>query len=111
MATGKGVIQGYTGVATVDEQTQIIVDAQAHGTGSEQELLLPVIDAIATIRSTGTIITADAGYLRQPTSKHWKHNRLTLISQITATGNGMNVTLTSTFTPPGLIHYLIRAKQ
>lgn len=62
MATGKGVIQGYTGVATVDEQTQIIVDAQAHGTGSEQELLLPVIDAIATIRSTGTIITADAGY-------------------------------------------------
>lgn len=30
MATGKGVIQGYTGVATVDASHQIIVDAQAH---------------------------------------------------------------------------------
>jgi hypothetical protein len=41
MATGKGVIQGYTGVAAVDEKHQIIVEAQAHGTGAEQELLLP----------------------------------------------------------------------
>jgi len=62
MATGKGVVQGYTGVATVDERNQIIVDAQAHGTGSEQELLLPVIDATAAYRTTDTIITADAGY-------------------------------------------------
>jgi transposase len=42
MATSKGVIQGYTGVAAVDTKHQIIVDAQAHGTGS--------------------LITADAGY-------------------------------------------------
>ncbi|MGH8716761.1 MAG: hypothetical protein ACREUI_08600 [Burkholderiales bacterium] len=34
LATSKGVIQGYTGVAAVDEKTQIIVEAQAHGTGS-----------------------------------------------------------------------------
>ena len=61
-ATGKGVIQGYTGVATVDERAQIILDAQAHGTGSEQELLLPVINATAALRSTDTVITADAGY-------------------------------------------------
>jgi len=40
MATSKGVIQGYTGVAAVDAKHQIIVDAQAHGTGSEQELLV-----------------------------------------------------------------------
>ena len=45
MATGKGVIQGYTGVAAVDAQHQIIIEAQAHGTGSEQELLLPVVRA------------------------------------------------------------------
>lgn len=45
MATGKGVIQGYYGVAAVDEKYQVIVDAQAHGTGSEQELLFPVVDA------------------------------------------------------------------
>jgi len=62
MATGKGVIQGYTGVAAVDEKAQIIVDAQAHGTGSEQELLLPVIDATAAYRNADTVITADAGY-------------------------------------------------
>ena len=34
MATSKGVIQGYTGVAAVDARHQIIVEAQAHGTGS-----------------------------------------------------------------------------
>lgn len=31
MATSKGVIQGYTGVAAVDKAHQIIVEAQAHG--------------------------------------------------------------------------------
>jgi transposase len=31
MATGKGVIQGYTGVAAVDARHQIICEAQAHG--------------------------------------------------------------------------------
>ncbi len=62
MATSKGVIQGYTGVAVVDDRHQIIVEAQAHGTGSEHELLLPVIDATAAIRTPQTLITADAGY-------------------------------------------------
>ncbi|MCP2936163.1 transposase, partial [Salmonella enterica subsp. enterica serovar Typhimurium] len=62
MATAKGVVQGYTGVAAVDAAHQIVVDAQAHGTGSEQELLLPVIDASAPQRHTGTAICADAGY-------------------------------------------------
>lgn len=62
MATGKGVIQGYTGVAAVDETAQVIVAAQAHGTGSEQELLIPLIEATANQRSAHTILTADAGY-------------------------------------------------
>ena len=62
MATSKGVIQGYTGVATVDEQHQIVVDAQAHGTGSEQELLLPVVDTITPMLGKNTAIVADAGY-------------------------------------------------
>ena len=62
MATSKGVVQGYTGVATVDEKAQIIVDAQAHGTGSEQALLLPVIKATSGLRNDDTVITADAGY-------------------------------------------------
>ncbi len=62
MATSKGVIQGYTGVAAVDDRHQIIVEAQAHGTGSEHELLLPVVEATAAIRTLQTLMTADAGY-------------------------------------------------
>ena len=62
MATSKGVIQGYTGVAAVDEKNQIIIEAQAHGTGSEQELLLPVVTATAPYRIPSTVIAADSGY-------------------------------------------------
>jgi len=62
MPTDKGVIQGYTGVAAVDEQNQIIVEAQAHGTGSEQELLLPVTEAIRPLAEQATVVCADSGY-------------------------------------------------
>ena len=62
MATSKGVIQGYTGVAAVDARHQIIVEAQAHGTGSEQELLIPVVKAMKDILTEDSLITADAGY-------------------------------------------------
>ena len=62
MATSKGVIQGYTGVATVDAAHQIIVDAQAHGVGAEQELLLAAVTATTDLRTADTVITADAGY-------------------------------------------------
>jgi transposase len=62
MATGKGVIQGYTGVAVVDEKHQIIVSAQAHGVGQEQELLVPAVAAVEALRAEATVITADAGY-------------------------------------------------
>jgi transposase len=62
MATSKGVIQGYTGVAAVDAKHQIIVEAQAHGTGSEQELLIPVVEALQETMAEDTLITADAGY-------------------------------------------------
>ena len=62
MATSKGVIQGYTGVAAVDARHQIIIDAQAHGTGSEQELLLGVVTATQAHATPDTLYTADAGY-------------------------------------------------
>ncbi|MGH8311426.1 MAG: transposase, partial [Steroidobacteraceae bacterium] len=64
MATGKGVIQGYTGAAAVDAKHQIVVEAQAHGTGSEQEVLLPVVDVLRerALLTTHSLITADAGY-------------------------------------------------
>jgi transposase len=62
MATGKGVIQGYTGVAAVDDKYQIIVEAQAHGTGSEHEVFIPVVDAMSDLFAPDSLLTADAGY-------------------------------------------------
>lgn len=62
MATSKGVIQGYTGVAAVDARSQVIVEAQAHGTGSEQALLLPVVEAMRDLIEAQATVTADAGY-------------------------------------------------
>ena len=81
MATGKGVIQGYTGVAAVDSAHQIIVEAQAHGTGSEQEVLLPVVVAMQAkqgmpaLLTAHSLLTADAGYhseanLQQLATRH-----------------------------------------
>jgi transposase len=62
MATSKGVIQGYTAVAAVDGQAQIIVAAQTHGSGSEQSVLLPMVEKTSMLRTDQTIVTADAGY-------------------------------------------------
>jgi transposase len=62
MATGKGVIQGYTGVAAVDSRCQVIVQAQVHGSGSEQDVLIPVLDACRDLIEEESLICADAGY-------------------------------------------------
>jgi transposase len=62
MATDKGVIQGYTGVAAVDSAHQIIVEAQAHGSGSEQAVLIPVVEAMRDLIDDTSVVTADAGY-------------------------------------------------
>jgi Transposase DDE domain len=61
MATSKGVIQGYAAQAAVDSAHQIIVAADITGSGSEQAMLLPMIDK-AALRERHTLITADAGY-------------------------------------------------
>ena len=59
-ATSQGVIQGYTGVAAVDAKHRIIVEGEAHGTGSEQAL--PVAAAMKDVLAQDSLITADAGY-------------------------------------------------
>ena len=46
MKTSKGTIQGYNGVATVDQKHQIIIDAQAFGEGTEHHLLKPITETI-----------------------------------------------------------------
>ena len=62
MATSKGVIQGYAAQAAVDSAHQIIVAAEVIGSGSEQAMLLPMIDRAAPVIEPHTLITADAGY-------------------------------------------------
>lgn len=62
MATGKGVIQGYAAQAAVDAQAQVIVAAEVTGSGSEQAMLIPMIERTGMLRAPHTLITADAGY-------------------------------------------------
>jgi hypothetical protein len=61
MATSKGVIQGYAAIAAVDAKAQIIVAAQAHGSGSAQSALVPLVEATRPLRTEQTLVTADAG--------------------------------------------------
>ncbi|NOY83864.1 MAG: IS1182 family transposase [Nitrospirae bacterium] len=44
MPSAHGVVQGYNGIATADAKHQIIVGAEAQGTGSEQEQLKNMIE-------------------------------------------------------------------
>ncbi|MCK5881959.1 MAG: transposase, partial [Sinobacterium sp.] len=66
MQTSHGVIQGYNGVAAVDDKHQIIVGAEAFGQGPENNLLEPMIETVAEnlgddyIHSTK--MTADSGF-------------------------------------------------
>ncbi|WP_260293570.1 IS1182 family transposase [Sedimenticola hydrogenitrophicus] len=70
MKTSHGVIQGYTGVAAVDSQYQIVVHAEAFGQGQEHGLLKPVMEGVreSLAETTSekqlkkTKITADSGY-------------------------------------------------
>lgn len=62
MATGKGVIQGYAAQAAVDASHQVIVAADVTGSGSEQAMLLPMIEQTGPVRAAHTLFTADAGY-------------------------------------------------
>ncbi len=68
LKSSHGVVQGYIGVAAVDGAHQVIVEAQAHGTPQEHDLLKPVIDGVrAHFAAIGDAANnaawlADAGY-------------------------------------------------
>lgn len=71
MKTSHGVLQGYDGVAAVDDKHQVIVHAQAYGQPQEHDLLQPMIEGTqehfaaigthANIFTTATV-TADSGF-------------------------------------------------
>jgi transposase len=71
MSSSRGVLQGYNGLAVVDDRAQIVVHAEAHGSGYEGHLLVPLIDetrkTFAAIGSSKNAInrvkfTADSGF-------------------------------------------------
>ena len=71
MTSSRGVLQGYNGLAVVDDRAQIVVCAEAHGSGYEGHLLGPLLqttrETFATI-APGTdaleraVVTADSGF-------------------------------------------------
>jgi transposase len=46
MPTGKGVIQGYDGLALADSTHQVVVHAEAFGEGQEHGLLVPMLQGV-----------------------------------------------------------------
>ena len=66
MLTSHGVIQGYNGVAAVDDRHQIIVGAEAFGQGPENNLLEPMIEIVAENLGDDYVqsakMTADSGF-------------------------------------------------
>ena len=72
MATSKGVIHGYAAQAAVDSAHQIIIAADVIGSGSEQAMLLPMIEQASAYRTGNTLVTADAGYHSDANIQHLK---------------------------------------
>jgi len=85
MSTGHGVIQGYNGVAVVDEKHQIIVNAEAYGEGQEAHLLQPMLESTREGLKSAKIspdvfeqtkVTADAGYHSGASVRYTQENSI-----------------------------------
>jgi transposase len=82
MKTNKGIIQGYNGIATVDKEHQIIVDAQAFGESAEHHHLQPVLKTVRdryrrlsiskNIYKEGVVVTADTGFANEANNRYLK---------------------------------------
>ncbi len=86
MTTSKGTFQGFNGVASVDKKNQIIIDAQAFGSGQEHHVLQPVLNTIKdrfsrlgisdNIYDERAIVTADTGYANEDNMKFLSENNI-----------------------------------
>ena len=86
MTTSKGTIQGYNGVAAVDKKHQIVVDAQAFGSGPEHHTLAPVLESIDKrfkhlgisndLYGTGALVTADTGFANETNMEYLHKNKI-----------------------------------
>ena len=66
MKTSHGVLQGYNGVAAVDDKHQVIVGAEAFGQGPENNLLEPMIETVKKNQGIAYVkkaaMTVDSGF-------------------------------------------------
>jgi transposase len=71
MTNSRGVLQGYNGLAVVDDRAQIVVHAEAHGSAYEAHLLASLLEStretFGTLEPDGDIftevkVTADSGF-------------------------------------------------
>lgn len=76
MATSKGVIQGYAAQAAVDSAHQVIVAADVTGSGSEQAMLLPMIEQAEPFAAPHTVMTADAGFHSEENLQALRHRAI-----------------------------------
>ena len=87
MKTSHGVVQGYTGVAAVDEKHQVVVAAEAFGTGQEHGLLEPMVEGVResfngeAVKEGDEIlqeakVLADSGYHNQKTLEYLEENAI-----------------------------------
>lgn len=64
MKTSHGVIQGYNGMAINDSKKQVIIAAEAFGSGQEQDLLKPMIEGA---KENMEAVGLGQGYLKEKT--------------------------------------------
>lgn len=87
MKTSHGVIQGYTGVAAVDGKHQVVLAAEAFGTGQEHGLLEPMIESVREAFNGESFdegdailgearILADSGYHSGDTLDYLEDNKI-----------------------------------
>jgi hypothetical protein len=84
MKTSHGVIQGYNGLAVVDEKTQVIVAAEAYGQGAEHNLLEPMVKQAednlkqAQKKETigGAMFIADTNYFSEDNNRYCEEKKL-----------------------------------
>jgi hypothetical protein len=85
MKGSKGTIQGYSGMAVVDAEHQIIVHAQAYGEGQEHGLLIPMLEGVREAYRElklsddvleGLKVVADAGLHSEANLKYLAEKRI-----------------------------------
>jgi len=86
MTTSKGTIQGYNGLAAVDNKHQVIIDAQAFGEGQEHHTLQPILESVeatyqqlgitSELFATDIVVTADTGFANEANMQYLHQNQI-----------------------------------